>query len=102
LESKEKILEDIFDYDIMNSFFSGDASIIAFGFVFFTYSYNLFYKQRTYKNVIWMIALIGVVLGCYYRSLSGKHFPTDVMIGALVGIVIAYGIIQIHKNTSIQ
>ncbi|WP_299439829.1 phosphatase PAP2 family protein [uncultured Aquimarina sp.] len=98
-EAKEKFLEDIVDYDILNSFFSGDASIIAFGFVFFAYSYSLFYKERKYKNILWIIALIGVVLGCYYRTSSGKHFPTDVMIGAIVGFLVAFGILLIHKKS---
>ncbi|MFD2565239.1 phosphatase PAP2 family protein [Aquimarina rubra] len=96
--AKEKFLEDIVDYDILNSFFSGDASIIAFGFVFFAYAYSLFYKERTYKNVVWIIALIGVFLGSYYRTSSGKHFPTDVMTGAIVGFLVAFGILIIHKK----
>lgn len=97
-KAKEEFLEDIVDYDILNSFFSGDASIIAFGFVFFAYSYSLFYKERKYKNIVWSIAFIGVITGCYYRTLSGKHFPTDVLIGAILGFLVAFGILRIHKK----
>jgi len=99
VEAKEKFLEDIVDYDILNSFFSGDASIIAFGFVFFAYSYSLFYKKSKYKNAVWIIALVGIILGCYFRTLSGKHFPTDVITGGIVGLIVAFGILVIHKKT---
>ncbi len=98
IKAQGKFLEDIVDYDIRNSFFSGDASIIAFGLVFFAMSYSTFYKQSKFKTVVWSIAIIGTILGCYFRTLSGKHFPTDVLLGGLVGAAIAYGIIRIHKN----
>jgi len=100
IKAKGKFMEDIVDYDILNSFFSGDASLTAFGFMFFAISYSLFYKHSRLKTVIWAIAIIGTVLGCYFRTLSGKHFPTDVLLGGLVGTAIAYGIVKIHKNLS--
>jgi len=100
IKANGKFMEDIVDYDILNSFFSGDASITAFGFIFFAISYSLFYKHSKLKTVIWTIAIVGTVLGCYFRALSGKHFPTDVLIGGLVGAVIVYGIVKIHKNVS--
>jgi membrane-associated phospholipid phosphatase len=98
LKAKEKFLEDVFDNDIQNSFFSGDASITAFGFIFFAASYGSIYKDSSLKWLIWSISIIGVVLGCYFRTVSGKHFPTDVFIGGLVGTSIAIGILKIHKN----
>ncbi len=100
IKAQEKFLEDIVDYDIRNSFFSGDASIIAFGLMFFAMSFSSFYKHSKFKTVIWSIAIIGTVLGCYFRTLSGKHFPTDVLLGGLVGTAIGYGIVRIHKNVS--
>jgi membrane-associated phospholipid phosphatase len=102
VKAKEKYLEDIVEYDILNSFFSGDASIVAFGFVFFAYSYSLFYKERKYKKAIWILAICGVTVGCYFRALSGKHFPTDVLIGGIVGFLVAYGILMIHKKNPIE
>lgn len=100
VKAKEKFLEDIVDHDILNSFFSGDASITTFGFIFFALSHSLFYKQSKFRSVIWVIAIISVILECYFRALSGKHFPIDVLIGGLVGSAIAYGIIRIHNNSS--
>ena len=98
LAAKAEFLEDIADYDILNSFFSGDASSIAFGFVFFAFAYSWFYKERKYTYLLWILALSGVVLGGYFRTMSGKHFPTDVTVGAIVGSVVAFGILILHKN----
>jgi membrane-associated phospholipid phosphatase len=99
---KEKFLEDIVDYDILNSFFSGDASILAYGLVFFAFSYSLIYNSRISKNVVWIAVFLGVFLGCYFRTLSGKHFPTDVIVGGLVGVLVAVGIIKLHINMRIE
>lgn len=97
-KAKEKFLEDIVDYDILNSFFSGDASIIAYGFVFFAISYSFIYKERIHKIAVWIVTCLAVFLGCYYRCLSGKHFPTDVITGALLGALVAIGILRLHTN----
>jgi membrane-associated phospholipid phosphatase len=101
-KAKEKFLEDIFEYDILNSFFSGDASILAYGFVFFAISYSWIYKKATYKTAVWMATFLAVFLGCYFRVLSGKHFPSDVIVGAIVGTLVALGILLLHKNRKIE
>jgi membrane-associated phospholipid phosphatase len=98
IDSKEKFMEDIVDTDITNSFFSGDASISTFGFIFFAFTYHLFYQDSKYKKLVSFLAVIGTILVCYFRVMSGKHFPTDVAIGAIVGILMAYLIIKIHKK----
>lgn len=96
-EAKEKFLEDIVDYDIVNSFFSGDTSLTAYGFVFFAFAYQVFYKESKYRRVVWAVAVICIILVCYYRTMSGKHFPSDVIIGALIGSLIAFYNVKIHK-----
>lgn len=97
LKSKEDVLEDLSSYDISNSFFSGDASITAFGLMFFAYSFSMFYAKSKFKTLIWILFFVGIILECYFRVQSGKHFPTDVFAGAIVGSLIAWGILKIHK-----
>ena len=101
-KEKEKFLEDIIDYDILNSFFSGDASILSYGFVFFAFSYSLIYTNYRNKSIVWITAIVGIVLGFYFRTLSGKHFPTDVIVGGLVGALIAIGILKLHNGKNID
>lgn len=97
-KEKEKFLEDIADYDILNSFFSGDASILAYGLIFFAFSFNLIYTNHIAKKTVWIFSVLGVIIGCYFRTLSGKHFPTDVIVGGLVGALVAIVIIKLHLN----
>lgn len=97
VKAKEKFLEDIADYDVINSFFSGDASLTAYGFAFFAFSFQNFYRENRYQKVVWIVAVICIILVCYYRAMSGKHFPSDVLTGALVGSMIAFSIIKMHK-----
>lgn len=98
-KAKEKFLEDIEEVDRANSFFSGDTSITAFGFVFFAMSYSLQYSESKYKKIVWAFAIVGSFLVCYFRAMSGKHFPSDVLVGAIVGSVIAFGILNVHLKT---
>lgn len=32
------------------------------------------------------------------RIAAGKHYPTDVVVGALVGTGVSYGILKMHKK----
>ena len=95
---REAFLKDIANSDIRNSFFSGDASVTAFGLFFFAFAFSLFYPNSRWKPAVWMLAATGTALGCIFRSLSGKHFPTDVIAGALVGGAIAIGVLWFHRR----
>lgn len=99
-DSKEELLEDLANYDISNSFFSGDVSISAFGLVFFALSFGFFYPESRFKTLVWILSFLGIMLTCYFRVQSGKHFPTDVIIGAVVGSLIAWGILKAHRSLS--
>ena len=101
-ESKEELVEDFMSYDIQNSFFSGDASLTSFGLVFFAFAFTLSYPNHRLGKVVWLLSTAGIILECYFRVQSGKHFPIDVFTGALVGGMIAFGIIRIHTRLSIS
>jgi len=94
--ARKKFLVDIADPDIRNSFFSGDASVTAFSLLFFAFAFSRFYPSSRWKYTVWALAVTGTALGCVFRAMSGKHFPTDVLAGALVGGVIAIGVVWSH------
>ncbi len=98
-KAKEKFMEDIFEADIKNSFFSGDASITAYSIIFFAIAFSYLYQNSKWKIPVWIIASVCVVLGCYFRTMSGKHFPSDVIIGGMEGGLVALVIWKIHVNT---
>ena len=94
-EAGEEFREDIVEYDILNSFFSGDASVLAYGFVFFALAFSV-YRNRTTRLVVWIAAFAAIAAGCYFRTMSGKHFPSDVIVGAVVGAMVAALILWLH------
>lgn len=95
---KEKFLEDIVSTDVVNSFFSGDVSMATYGFAFFAMAFSLMYTNKSTKTLVWILAAAAIITGAYLRALSGKHFPTDVLTGALVGCFVACAILNWHRN----
>lgn len=99
---KEKFLEDIVSPDVVNSFFSGDVSMATFDFAFFAMAYSLIYTNKTTKTLVWILAAAAILVGAYLRAMSGKHFPTDVLAGALVGCFVACAILNWHQNKQLS
>lgn len=97
-EAEEEFLEDVVDDDIEDSFFSGDAATTSYGLMFFAKVYNDYYPDSRWKYVVWGTAGIGTGLGAYYRAKSGKHFPSDVIVGSIVGGGLGILLPHLHKS----
>jgi len=97
-EAREEFLEDVVDDDIEDSFYSGDAASTAYGLIFFAKVFNDYYPESKYKYLVWGGAGIGTGLGAYFRAKSGKHFPSDVIVGSLIGGGLGFLIPHLHKN----
>jgi len=82
------------------SFFSGHTSFTA-SFSFFTakvlndYHPNM---KTGLKIVIWSTAAIIPAVTAYLRVESGKHFPTDVIAGYVIGAFTGWIVPQLHKK----
>jgi membrane-associated phospholipid phosphatase len=53
------------------------------------------------KLLLWTAGLVGtllVLLTAIFRVLSGRHFPSDVIAGALGGIFVAAGVAFLHRQ----
>lgn len=97
-EAREEFLEDVADDDIEDSFYSGDAAATSYGLMFFAKVFNDYYPDSKWKYAVWTASGIGVGLGAYYRAKSGKHFPTDVIVGSIVGGSLGILIPHLHKK----
>ncbi len=97
-EDREEFLEDIEGSDIEDSFYSGDAAATAYGLMFFAKVYNDYYPDSKSKYIVWTAAGLGTGLGAYFRVKSGKHFPSDVIVGALIGGGFGVLIPHLHKK----
>lgn len=97
-EAKEEFFEDIADDDVEDSFYSGDAAATSYGLMFFAKVFNDYYPETKFKYIVWGAAGVGTGLGAYYRAKSGKHFPSDVIVGSLIGGGLGVLIPHLHKN----
>lgn len=80
------------------SFYSGHT-VEAFSSVFFTAKViSDYYPKSRYKNLIWGTAFLHAGTVGYLRYAAGKHFPTDILAGAIVGSFIGIIIPEIHKK----
>lgn len=80
------------------SFFSGHTSA-AFTIAVFTGEwFSEVYPNSPYQGIVWAGALSAASLEGVLRIAAGKHYPTDVVVGALVGSGISLAVIQIHKK----
>lgn len=79
------------------SFFSGHATHTFSSAVFLSTVYAEYYPDSKWKPYIWGISLLTASLTGYLRYSSGNHFPTDIIIGAVVGSAIGYLVPLIHK-----
>jgi len=81
------------------SFFSGHTSHTA-AFSFFIAKVMTDYHPNArnyYKAIVWSMAAIIPASTAFLRVKAGKHFPTDVIAGYVVGASIGYLIPQLHK-----
>lgn len=82
------------------SFFSGHSSA-AFTAAVFTASYfSEMYPSSPYRGVVWAgsLSLAGFVGAL--RIAAGKHYPSDVAVGALVGTGVSLLVLEAHKESA--
>ncbi len=82
------------------SFFSGHTSHTA-AFSFFIAKVLTDYHpnaRNKFKVIVWSIAVLIPATTAVLRVKAGKHFPTDVIAGYVVGASIGYLIPQLHKQ----
>jgi membrane-associated phospholipid phosphatase len=80
------------------SFFSGHTSIAFAMAVFLSTVYSDYHPNSEWKPFIWGVSLLAASTVGYLRYTAGKHFPTDIITGALVGSAIGYFIPFIHRT----
>ncbi|MDP3684668.1 MAG: phosphatase PAP2 family protein, partial [Ignavibacteria bacterium] len=68
--------------------------------VFLSTVYEGYFPDSKYKNYVWAGSLFTASLTGYLRYESGAHFPTDILVGAVVGSAVGYLIPYLHKSNS--
>jgi membrane-associated phospholipid phosphatase len=85
------------EVNVRHAFYSGHTSVTASNSFFTARVFTEYLSDNTAKTLIWTAAaLIPAVTG-FSRINTHNHFPTDVIVGYIVGAAIGYLIPELHK-----
>ncbi len=93
-------IDEKFSAESRRSFFSGHTTVAFSTMVFLSKVYSDYYPNSEYLPYIWGSSLLLASAVGFGRIEAGAHFPTDVIVGALVGSAIGYIIPELHKVTN--
>ena len=88
--------------DELRSFYSGHTSQAFCSAVFLAKVYSDIFPDSLSRYAVWSFSLGIASATGYCRYKAGKHFPSDVMVGAVAGGLIGYLIPVIHKRNDLQ
>ena len=80
------------------SFFSGHTSGVATLSFLSAKFFADYYPDSKWKPVVWTAAALLPSTTGYLRYKAGKHFKTDVMMGAAIGACVGILIPHLHKK----
>lgn len=83
------------------SFYSGHASTSSFLCYFGAKVFSDRYPESKLKPLVWSLAIALPATTSYLRYKAGKHFPTDVFTGYVIGGAIGYIIPTLYKNPNL-
>jgi membrane-associated phospholipid phosphatase len=81
-----------------NSFFSGHVEMVSAPLFFIAKVYSDYYPESNVKWVFYGIAASVTTFTAYTRLKGGDHFPSDILLGALVGSLSGILVPEFHKN----
>ena len=84
--------------DARKSFFSGHTGLTFASAVFVAKVYSDYYPESNYKAWVWGGAIGTATAVGLMRYFAGKHFPSDILTGAIVGSAVGYLIPELHKK----
>jgi membrane-associated phospholipid phosphatase len=90
-------LEEKYKLDARHSFYSGHTSFTASNSFFTARVFTEYLTDNTAKTLIWTAAAIIPAVTGFSRINTHNHFPTDVIVGYIVGAAIGYLIPELHK-----
>jgi hypothetical protein len=81
-----------------NSFFAGHVAVVAASTFFISKVYDDYHPKSGFKWVLYGASAAATVGMGYIRLAAGKHFLSDIIVGAAVGTACGLLVPVIHKN----
>lgn len=83
-----------------NSFFSGHVEMVAAPTFLIAKVYSDYYPESKIKWAFYGFALTATAATSYLRLKAGEHFPSDIILGAVVGALTGILVPEFHKNNN--
>jgi hypothetical protein len=84
--------------DAKMSFFSNHTTTAFASAVFLSTVYSDYNPHSEWRSCVWAGSLLAASVVGYLRYEAGMHFPTDILVGALMGSAIGYSIPWMHRS----
>ncbi|WP_378186192.1 phosphatase PAP2 family protein [Aquimarina sp. W85] len=81
-----------------NSFIAGHPALVGTATFFMAKVYADYHPESAFKWVMYGLAGASTYATAHLRVKAGQHFPTDVMVGSLVGAASGFLVPYFHKN----
>jgi len=86
------------DGNYRNAFFAGHVAMVGTATFFMAKVYNDYHPHNNFRYLMWGGAILATGTTAYLRHKAGKHFPTDIAVGAAVGVLSGVLVPELHKN----
>ncbi len=90
--------EEKYETTTRRSFPSGHTANAFAAAVFLSSTYAKLHPQSSARTWVWAGSLTAATAVGYFRHLAGKHFPTDIITGAVIGASIGYLVPKLHET----
>lgn len=91
-------IDNKLNYNARESFFSGHVATSASMSFFTATTFSAYFPHSPLKPFVWTYAIVWPAATGYFRYAAGKHFPTDILTGYVVGAVTGILIPKIHQK----
>jgi hypothetical protein len=81
-----------------NAFFAGHVAMVATSTFYAASIYDEYHHDRKLKWLFYGIATAATGTTIYLRHEAGKHFPSDLLVGTLVGVGSGMLVPRLHRN----
>lgn len=85
-----------------NSFFTGHVALVGTSVFFIARTWADYHPESNYKWAFYSGAGVITALTGYWRNKAGEHFPTDIGVGALVGVASGLLTPTLHRTKIVK
>lgn len=96
--SSETPMEKRLASEQKKSFFAGHVALVATSTFFMARVIADYHPESHYKWLYYSIAGAATATTAYFRQAAGEHFPSDILLGAVVGTLSGLLTPSLHKN----